>query len=356
MRLQQGQEDYPHRFSASGHVKGSIVFAGFGISAPALSYDDLPRRGVKGKIALILDHEPASTIRRARSTAWSAPKPPCRSARCWRRRTAAPSASSSSPTCTIIPARRISRPAAALLAGETAAHRPALSRRRWVDRIRIPVGADLARRSRRFWSAHGRSLEDLARAAGVARDATDRSRFRARSHLAHVSGQPSHRPGPQRPGAHRGQRSAAQGRVVIIVGAPRPRGRRRQSDLQWRGRQRVGLGRASSTSRRPTPWRARPGSGRDVDPVRRVRTPRSAGPCSDRGHTPSIRCGRSTRPCRLLNMDMIGRNRKCRWAAAPFQRARGADAPSRTATRQPHRLLAQRRVEGGRRAGQRRSA
>ena len=34
------------------------MFAGFGISAPALSYDDYRGDGVKGNIALILDHEP----------------------------------------------------------------------------------------------------------------------------------------------------------------------------------------------------------------------------------------------------------------------------------------------------------
>ena len=35
------------------------MFAGFGITAPALSYDDYARRcNVKGKIVLILEHEP----------------------------------------------------------------------------------------------------------------------------------------------------------------------------------------------------------------------------------------------------------------------------------------------------------
>jgi hypothetical protein len=57
-RLQPGQDYYPHRFSASARVKGPLVFAGFGITAPALSYDDYPGESVKGKIVLILDHEP----------------------------------------------------------------------------------------------------------------------------------------------------------------------------------------------------------------------------------------------------------------------------------------------------------
>ena len=56
-RLRLGQEFYPHRFSASGTVTGTVVFAGFGISAPHLGYDDY-NGDVKGKIVLALDHEP----------------------------------------------------------------------------------------------------------------------------------------------------------------------------------------------------------------------------------------------------------------------------------------------------------
>src|SRR3954471_14506549 len=56
-RLRAGQEFYPQRFSASGHAAGAVVFAGFGISAPDLQYDDL-NGNVKGRIVLLLDHEP----------------------------------------------------------------------------------------------------------------------------------------------------------------------------------------------------------------------------------------------------------------------------------------------------------
>jgi len=56
-RLHEGQEFYPHRFSASGRVSGAVSFVGFGISAPPLSYDDYGG-DVKGKIVLALDHEP----------------------------------------------------------------------------------------------------------------------------------------------------------------------------------------------------------------------------------------------------------------------------------------------------------
>ena len=55
--LRLGQEFYPHRFSASGNATGPVVFAGFGISAPHLGYDDY-NGDVKGKVVLALDHEP----------------------------------------------------------------------------------------------------------------------------------------------------------------------------------------------------------------------------------------------------------------------------------------------------------
>ncbi len=55
--LVHGQEFYPQRFSASGTAEGDVVFAGFGITAPRLSYDDYAG-DVQGKVVLILDHEP----------------------------------------------------------------------------------------------------------------------------------------------------------------------------------------------------------------------------------------------------------------------------------------------------------
>ncbi|HYM25684.1 MAG TPA: M28 family peptidase [Vicinamibacterales bacterium] len=56
-RLRSGQEFFPQRFSASGAAAGPVVFAGFGISAPHLQYDDY-RGDVKDKVVLVLDHEP----------------------------------------------------------------------------------------------------------------------------------------------------------------------------------------------------------------------------------------------------------------------------------------------------------
>lgn len=57
LRLRPEQDFYPQRFSASGTVHAPVIYAGFGIHAPALGYDDYGDR-VKGRIALILEHEP----------------------------------------------------------------------------------------------------------------------------------------------------------------------------------------------------------------------------------------------------------------------------------------------------------
>ena len=57
-RLRPGQDYYPLNFSGSGRVRGSMVFAGFGIVAPEHSYDDLRGDDVAGKIVLVVDHEP----------------------------------------------------------------------------------------------------------------------------------------------------------------------------------------------------------------------------------------------------------------------------------------------------------
>jgi hypothetical protein len=53
-----GKDFYPHRFSATGTAEGEVVFAGFGISSPERSYEDYKGNAVRGKIALVIDHEP----------------------------------------------------------------------------------------------------------------------------------------------------------------------------------------------------------------------------------------------------------------------------------------------------------
>ena len=48
----------PFNFSHSGPLAGAVVFAGYGITAPEYHYDDYAGIDVKGKIVIILRHEP----------------------------------------------------------------------------------------------------------------------------------------------------------------------------------------------------------------------------------------------------------------------------------------------------------
>jgi hypothetical protein len=56
--LQFPGEFVPFNFSETGPLKGAVVFAGYGITAPEYSYDDYAGLDVKGKIVLVLRHEP----------------------------------------------------------------------------------------------------------------------------------------------------------------------------------------------------------------------------------------------------------------------------------------------------------
>ena len=48
----------PFNFSQTGPVTGTVVFAGYGITAPEYGYDDYAGLDVKGKIVLVMRHEP----------------------------------------------------------------------------------------------------------------------------------------------------------------------------------------------------------------------------------------------------------------------------------------------------------
>jgi hypothetical protein len=52
-------EDFvPFNYSSSTKLSGSVVFAGYGITAPEYHYDDYSGIDVKGKLVLVLRHEP----------------------------------------------------------------------------------------------------------------------------------------------------------------------------------------------------------------------------------------------------------------------------------------------------------
>lgn len=53
-----GKDFYPLRFSPSAQARGGVAFVGYGIAAPALGHDDLPVDAVRGRLLLMLEHEP----------------------------------------------------------------------------------------------------------------------------------------------------------------------------------------------------------------------------------------------------------------------------------------------------------
>ncbi|MBN1685883.1 MAG: M28 family peptidase, partial [Spirochaetales bacterium] len=56
-----GEDFRPFPFSADGIVESEVVFAGYGITAPEYRYDDYAGLDVRGKIVLIMRHEPDET-------------------------------------------------------------------------------------------------------------------------------------------------------------------------------------------------------------------------------------------------------------------------------------------------------
>ncbi len=56
--LKANVEFRPLSFSTSGNASGRVVFAGYGITAPEYGYDDYAGLDVKGKLVIVLRHEP----------------------------------------------------------------------------------------------------------------------------------------------------------------------------------------------------------------------------------------------------------------------------------------------------------
>jgi hypothetical protein len=62
------REDFiPLNFSSTGNAKASVVFAGYGITAPEFGYDDFHDADVRDKIVLVLRGEPESISQKAPS-------------------------------------------------------------------------------------------------------------------------------------------------------------------------------------------------------------------------------------------------------------------------------------------------
>ena len=57
--MAHGEGYYTQRFSATAEARGPVVFAGYGIAAPDLGYDDYRSTDlIRGRIVLVIDHEP----------------------------------------------------------------------------------------------------------------------------------------------------------------------------------------------------------------------------------------------------------------------------------------------------------
>jgi Peptidase family M28/PA domain len=170
-RLRAGQEFYPHRFSASGRASGPLVFVGFGISAPALGYDDY-NGDIKGKVALALDHEPGerdpnSPFDGVVTSEWST---------VWRKALAAQEKGA---LALLFVADVHNHPGAVNFEAAARTYWPEQTPRiqnytlaSWADRIRIPVAQVSPAIAASLVAGAGRTLDELAKSAETARGIT----------------------------------------------------------------------------------------------------------------------------------------------------------------------------------------
>ncbi len=162
------QDFYPQRFSASGSVTAPVVYAGFGIHAPALGYDDYGDR-VKGRIALILEHEPGERD----------PKSPFDGVVTAEAAVAikkAMAAQAKGAVGVLFVTDVHNHPAPANFEAAARAFWPPRPPRidrftlaSWADRVRIPVGQVSPALAETMVSGSGRSLLELAKAAETER-------------------------------------------------------------------------------------------------------------------------------------------------------------------------------------------
>jgi hypothetical protein len=170
-RLRLGQEFYPHRVSASGHVSGPVVFVGFGISAPHLRYDDY-NGDVKGKIVLALDHEPGERDPASPFDGVVTSEP----STAWRKALAAQEKGA---TAILFVSDVHNHPGAANFEATARAYWPETPPRiksytlaTWADRIRIPIAQISPALAASLVKGTGKSLEELSKSADSARGTT----------------------------------------------------------------------------------------------------------------------------------------------------------------------------------------
>jgi peptidase M28-like protein len=166
--LRAGQEFYPHRYSASGTAGGTLVFAGFGISAPHVNYDDYDG-DIKGHVVLALDHEPGErdpnspfdgVVTSEASTVWRK----------------ALAAQEKGAVAVLFVSDVHNHPGAANFEAAARTYWPSTPPRiknymlaSWADRIRIPIAQISPAVAASLVAGTGRSLDDLSKTAETAR-------------------------------------------------------------------------------------------------------------------------------------------------------------------------------------------
>lgn len=158
---------YPQRFTANATATAPVAYAGFGITAPALNHDDYRDR-VRGRIALILEHEPGERDPKSAFDGLVSSEP----AVAIRKALAAQAAGAvgvlmvtdvhnhPSPQNFEASARGFWPPTPPRIDRFTLAS--------WADQVRIPVAQISPAAAESLVSASGRSLTELSRAAEAA--------------------------------------------------------------------------------------------------------------------------------------------------------------------------------------------
>jgi hypothetical protein len=169
--LRAGQEFYPHRFSASGRAAGTLMFAGFGISAPHLQYDDF-NANLKGQIVLVLDHEPGERDPNSPFDGLVSSE----SSTAWRKALAAQEKGA---VGVLVVSDVHNHPDAANFEGAARTYWPEKPPRilnytlaTWADRIRIPVAQISPALASSLVAGTNRTLDELSRSAETVRGFT----------------------------------------------------------------------------------------------------------------------------------------------------------------------------------------
>ena len=164
-RVQLREGFYPQRFAPTARAEGTVAFVGFGIRAPAFDWNDWEGAEVEGRIALVLDHEPAEADPASRFDGVVSSEP----SRAFRKAVAAARAGAAG----ILFVRDVHQhPGPFDFAASAAGAWPDPPRRvprytlaEWVERVEIPAAVISPRVAETLLAGSGHTLESLGRMA-----------------------------------------------------------------------------------------------------------------------------------------------------------------------------------------------